>query len=992
MLVLGKVKPGATIYIPFDSFKGADGSSITASNFAVGDIKIYKDGSTTERASTSGFTLLDTDGIDFDGVTGIHGFSIDLSDNTTADFYAAGSRYLIAVGPITIDGQTVNFWAARFEIGYEGSILDTTLATLASQTSFTLAAGPADNNALVGCVAVIHDAASAVQIAIGVVSAYTGSTKTVTLAADPAIFTMAAKDNISFFPPTNVRAISEDLTAADNCELMFDGTGYAGGTAMLKVDLQKILTTALTETSAGYLAAAFKKFLDVAAPVFTAACVNQGADSNVILSNGTYGNAAIKTAIGTPVALDSGTASLSGMLTKIADDNGGATFDATNDSLNKISSAVQASGPVAMTASGNGTIDTGTLLTGNDWLGQPYGANATATRTQNGGSSGAYWGITTNAGVIQVTIPFDAAATGKLANSVRVIGHYHVHASASGKYVNVRAYNYKMAAYETISTATTRMNGTTTDTDQTYTYALSVDHMSTTGLASIQFVGSDTTATSELRLDYVAVLYQTTGTSTSAIADAVYQRMLPVEVEGVWLDTVNGNDSYDGVSIGTAVKTIGVAYTRAAALNVNRIYFKAGSNATAVQFSQSAAGWRFIGPGVIDINGQSVADAVFEDCYTVSNTGSAVGDDTRFYRCGIGNGAFRHGYWMDCMMKNSTGFTMYAGDEYHFLGCKDATPDAGDPATFTFAAGCVANFRDYQGGIQIKSMASGDVLKLDGRGRLLVVDSCMGGSITIRGDFPPLPTGTGLHNKTQFEAHGGTVTETQRYGTDQNIGVDWSNVLGQTATVALTNTSINDVATKTGYTAAPTAGSIVTASFGTCVLPETTKTGNLPSKPLASDTAADNSVAFLRVVAAGSSAEAQLPAGDFVVGAAGGLPTLDASGNLLAYLRGLSPNGVDTALAAEGATGRLAANLLTFLNAAAQNLTGASVNQSADLGGATAIDGKSVIEALRIVAAVVAGKVSGAGTGEETFKGLDGATPRATVTADASGNRTAVTY
>lgn len=56
------------------------------------------------------------------------------------------------------------------------------------------------------------------------------------------------------------------------------------------------------------------------------------------------------------------------------------------------------------------------------------------------------------------------------------------------------------------------------------------------------------------------------------------------------------------------------------------------------------------------------------------------------------------------------------------------------------------------------------------------------------------------------------------------------------------------------------------------------------------------------------------------------------------------------------------------------------------------VDGKSLQAALQIVAASVAGKVSGAGTGTEVFKGLDGATTRMTVTADASGNRTAVVY
>lgn len=56
------------------------------------------------------------------------------------------------------------------------------------------------------------------------------------------------------------------------------------------------------------------------------------------------------------------------------------------------------------------------------------------------------------------------------------------------------------------------------------------------------------------------------------------------------------------------------------------------------------------------------------------------------------------------------------------------------------------------------------------------------------------------------------------------------------------------------------------------------------------------------------------------------------------------------------------------------------------------IDGKTLQAALRIVAAIVGGVASGAGTSTEVFKGLDGSTTRATVTADTSGNRTAVTY
>lgn len=116
MLHLGNVPASSTLYIPFASYGKTNGESITLTGLATSDILIYKNGSTTQRSSTAGFTLLDTDGIDFDGLTGIHGFSIDLSDNTDASFYAVGSFYWVVVSSVTIDSQTVNFIAATFRI------------------------------------------------------------------------------------------------------------------------------------------------------------------------------------------------------------------------------------------------------------------------------------------------------------------------------------------------------------------------------------------------------------------------------------------------------------------------------------------------------------------------------------------------------------------------------------------------------------------------------------------------------------------------------------------------------------------------------------------------------------------------------------------------------------------------------------------------------------------------------------------------------------
>lgn len=59
---------------------------------------------------------------------------------------------------------------------------------------------------------------------------------------------------------------------------------------------------------------------------------------------------------------------------------------------------------------------------------------------------------------------------------------------------------------------------------------------------------------------------------------------------------------------------------------------------------------------------------------------------------------------------------------------------------------------------------------------------------------------------------------------------------------------------------------------------------------------------------------------------------------------------------------------------------------------AAAIDGKTPQEAMRYIAAICAGEVSGAGTGTETVLGLDGSTTRVVATVDGDGNRSDMSY
>lgn len=115
---------------------------------------------------------------------------------------------------------------AEWTTGAGGSdrllMVDTTIATLATQVSFTLAAGSTDNDAYNNCTIVIEDASTATQKAVGIVSAYTGASKTVTLKYDPGIFTMQATDKVYILAENALKS-----TAA-NRQLDVNATGEAG--------------------------------------------------------------------------------------------------------------------------------------------------------------------------------------------------------------------------------------------------------------------------------------------------------------------------------------------------------------------------------------------------------------------------------------------------------------------------------------------------------------------------------------------------------------------------------------------------------------------------------------------------------------------------------------------------------------------------------------------------------------------------------------------
>lgn len=237
---LGDIVEDATIRFIW-STNDSDGASITRATD--GTVSVYKDLGTTQTVAGVSDAFED-----FDGLTGIHGCSID----TSADaFYATGSDYTVVLSAATIDSQTVNAVLAHFSIENRSGLrpttagrtlsvsasgeaatfdvlVDTTISSLTNQTLFVIAAGSTDDDAYNGCVIIIEDASTAAQKAVGVISDYGGSARAVALLSDPGVFTIAATDKVRILADRSLKPTADgrtlDVTANGEAGLDLDNT------------------------------------------------------------------------------------------------------------------------------------------------------------------------------------------------------------------------------------------------------------------------------------------------------------------------------------------------------------------------------------------------------------------------------------------------------------------------------------------------------------------------------------------------------------------------------------------------------------------------------------------------------------------------------------------------------------------------------------------------------------------------------------------------
>lgn len=413
--------------------------------------------------------------------------------------------------------------------------------------------------------------------------------------------------------------------------------------------------------------------------------------------------------VGSPVALDGGSATIAGMLDKMA----GTGFVESTDALHNIGTSVALGTPTNNTA-GAPTLTTGTLISG------------TYTNTYVADGSALVYAPVTPAvdGFgLNVDLPF-AVPDGQAVSTLTIRGFFNAGASRN---CNVYAYNWTTLAWDQLSDSVSRMNNATVN--QTYTFALLPAHLES-GLVQIAFRSASTTTGDRLHLDQILVTSISAGATAADIADAVYDRMaLSIYNGKVCVDTVNG---VAGTDLGVhglksnPVSTLADAITLATALGVKHLCFEPDSSIT---LTQSMAGWRFEGDVAINLNGQAIEHAHFDHC-TLSGVGTGAGAhyvDCDFGTVTVGPCDIHEGNFMGTM-------TLASAGDYTFHHCVSGIPGTSTPILI-FAAAAYVGFRSYSGGIEIRSMTATERLSLEGNGQLVIHSGCTGGAIAVRGAF-----------------------------------------------------------------------------------------------------------------------------------------------------------------------------------------------------------------------------------------------------------------
>jgi hypothetical protein len=226
----------------------------------------------------------------------------------------------------------------------------------------------------------------------------------------------------------------------------------------------------------------------------------QTGDSYAIV-NGASGLVAIKSAIGTPVALSGGTATISGMIVNLADNSGGAAFSSVTDSLHTLTTKVaQGIGSVVLAESDTETV--GTLISG--------------TFASTFLDDNVFWITAPTAGGLDVHLQYDLGDA--TPDSVFIWGNF---AAGGTRFVDVYAYNWVTASYDLITDAVNRFTNSATEKNIDITL-LPAHKDSVTKKTLIRFLSTSTNTGDRLKIDQCIVHAANAGPTAAQVASQVW--------------------------------------------------------------------------------------------------------------------------------------------------------------------------------------------------------------------------------------------------------------------------------------------------------------------------------------------------------------------------------------------------------------------------------------------------------------------------------------
>ena len=400
----------------------------------------------------------------------------------------------------------------------------------------------------------------------------------------------------------------------------------------------------------------------------------------------------------------------------------------------------------------------------------------------------------------------------------------------------------------------------------------------------------------------------------------------------VWLDLDDGTAGAVSDVNGVAdlpTRTIANARTIMSAKNLHRLHIT--PTATSLDLASNSDGLEFFGVHwVLALESQSISNAVFIGA-SVSGVGTGA-VDPEFIDCYINAVTLPGCDFHHCDIQNTV--TLSAAATYHFENCSSR-----HAAVLDFG-GSVGNTTVYMPGwrgceLEIQNLGANgtDVLCIEGDGKLTLNANCVAGTVNVEGNIELTNNGSGM-----------TVNDDGRVDVAQiNAGAD-----------AALNTAIPGT---------PTAHSINQRVKAIDELTEASGSGDLAA-------------------VLGDTNDLQVNQGAWAT--ATGFATL---ANVTSAHS--TTNGKIDAVKADTAA--------TLLDTGTDGVVVADASKSGYVLAATGlnavlVDGVAMPIAFQYVAAVCAGKISGAGTGTETFVGIDGSTDRAVVTVDGYGNRSSISY